>query len=362
MRTQYEINQQFEKIHEQYQLLPIKVTPFFQKKIDEEILVLGHHEGPLHRMAYPSQERLEVRDGQEVQDFVEDRSNMPDEHISFIIQKYDDRVLFLPTENCAGHCQYCFRQNILTEQVGRKKLSIAKQVDILKDYLSTHPKANEVILSGGDPMTLPLNDLKLILEALCVLPQLISVRIHTKTLTYSPHVFKSEDKLKLLAHPKIRLVFHITHPYEICDEVNIVLKRIQSFGIKCYNQFPLLRNINDHAELLIQHLRQLDELHVRNLSIFVPEPVFYSTAFRIPLKRVFAMIDDINWHSPSWINATRFVLDSSIGKVRREDLKHYDEKNNKAIFEREGQSVVYPDLPAHLDKAGGREILLWKEV
>ena len=315
------INDQFNRIALTHHLLPIKVTRFFQQKVDEEVAVLGHNEGPLHRMVYPSRERIEVQDGQEVPDFVQDKTNMPNVRSSFIIQKYKDRVLFLPTANCAAHCQYCFRQEILAESIERDKISIAEQLKTLDNYIDAHPAVTEIILSGGDPLTLSLSDLKLILTHLVEKTQLDSVRIHTKVLTYSPSVFKSADKLKLLAHPKIRLVFHITHPYEICDEVEKTIHRIQHHGIKCYNQFPLLRNINDHSAVLIKHLKRLDELNIRNLSIFVPEPVYYSTAFRIPMKRIFLIMDELNWNSPAWVNATRFALDSPIGKVRREDFK-----------------------------------------
>ncbi len=354
------INEQFNSIALKYHLLPIKVTRFFQKKVDEEVAVLGHNEGPLHRMVYPSRERIDIRDGQEVADFVEDKTNMPNDRSEFIIQKYKDRVLFLPTSNCAANCQYCFRQEILAENSEKQKNTVADQLKILDRYIDAHPAVTEIILSGGDPMTLSLPDLSLILNHLVEKKQLDSVRIHTKTLTYSPSVFKSAEKLKLLAHPKIRLVFHIAHPYEICDEVEKTIQRIQRHGIKCYNQFPLLRNINDHSALLIKHLKRLDELNIRNLSIFVPEPVYYSTAFRIPMKRIFRIMDELNWNSPAWVNATRFALDSPIGKVRREDFKCYDTENNMVVFEREGKEVLYPDLPENFDIPGELTTLLWR--
>src|SRR5580658_10981846 len=103
--NQTEINQVFAKLSQRENLLPIKVTPFFQKKVQEEVAILGHNEGPLHRIVYPTKERLNVRVLGEVPDFVDDRTNMPDLAPSTIIQKYKNRILFLPTSTCASHCQ-----------------------------------------------------------------------------------------------------------------------------------------------------------------------------------------------------------------------------------------------------------------
>src|ERR1700684_4213964 len=96
---QESINQQFSIIASSERLLPIKVTKYYQGLIDEEVGVLGHG-GPLHRTAYPSEERLTVRAPGEHPDFVQDRINMPNEAIGAIVQKYSSRIIFLPTERC----------------------------------------------------------------------------------------------------------------------------------------------------------------------------------------------------------------------------------------------------------------------
>lgn len=355
------INRDFQQLSKQESLLPIKVTGFFRKKIEEEIAALGHTEGPLHRVAYPSREKIEVRAPGEVADFVDDRHNMPKDSPDIIIRKYRERILFLPTSICAGHCQYCFRQDVLSEQHGQAAISLKDKLRLLKEYLKDKNEIKEVILSGGDPMILPLNTLRPIIHTLKDELNIESIRIHTKTICYSPSVFHDEEKLQLLGKAKVRLVFHIVHPYEICEEVKETIQRIRSHGIRCYSQFPLLRNVNDHPDLLIYHLKQLDNLEIRNLSIFIPDPIYYSGAFRVNLFRLFDLINQFNWRSPSWINSTRFVLDTPIGKVRREDMKHYDHETSTAIFEREGKQIIYPDFPASLDKPGELKTLLWKD-
>ncbi|KER04634.1 radical SAM protein [Photorhabdus temperata] len=358
---QLKINEAFRLLNARDHLLPIKVTRFFQRKIDEEITALGHTEGPLHRMVYPTKERLLVRAPGEVADFVDDRENMPDDALGNIIQKYRNRMLFMPTSTCASHCQYCFRQDVLSEQHETGKKIFDKAILELDSYLSTHPDVEEVILSGGDPMTLPTELLKSIFSTIKSHKQVRSIRIHTKTISYSPQVFKSDEKLKLLASAGVRLVFHLTHPYELCDVVRKMIKRIQRAGIPCYNQFPILRQINDHPEILRRHLETLDRLGIRNLSVFIPDPINFSAPFRINLARLINIINELNWRSPSWINSTRFVMDTKVGKVRREDITHYDTDLGIAIFERDGKTIRYPDFPANLDIPGDIETILWKD-
>jgi KamA family protein len=356
---QLSFNQQYNLLQKKQSLLPIKVTPFFEKKVLDEVLALGHTLGPLHRMVYPTEERLNIHLGDEVYDFIGDREHKIAGTSNSIIRKYRNRILFIPTHTCASHCQYCFRQDLLEKQRVNNKKNLNQQLDGLENYLNEHPEIEEVILSGGDPMTLSLSALEKIIKRLKTSTHIESIRLHTKALSYSPNLF-SDEKLELLADACVRLVFHLSHPYEICHEVEEVIGLIQSYGIRCYNQFPLIRNINDHVKVLEEHLKLLDNLRIRNLSIFLIEPTIYSASFRISLKRWFRIIDEFNWNSASWINSTRFVLDSPIGKIRKSNMIEFDENKKIAIFQRQGKKISYHDFPEELDIPGKLTTMLWR--
>ena len=373
------IDARFARIAAAERLLSVKVTPFFARKIAAEVAALGHTEGPLHRIAHPTRERLELRAPGEVRDWVDDRDNMPGGSkggpdgpdgpdapgdagtaSGSIVQKYADRVLFMPTSTCAGHCQYCFRQDVLSEWHSGGTRALDAAVAELQDHLARHPDAREVILSGGDPMVLPTAALARVLRPLAANPQVTRLRVHTKTIAYAPAVYGDAGKLALLAECGVRLVFHLAHPYELCDVVTGAIARARAAGIRCYNQFPLLRHINDDAGLLAHHLETLDELEVRNLSVFVPEPIVGSAPFRLSWDRFETLVDALVRTTPSWINATRFVLDTPVGKVRREDLSERDRAAGTLTFERDGRRIAYPDFPAHLDEPGDPEVMLWR--
>lgn len=160
------VNERFKTISIKEGLLPLKVTPFYHRKIREEVAALGNHLGPLHRVSFPTQDRLLLRAANEVKDFVDDRSNaFGRTHKTSIVRKYANRILFLTTSECFGNCQYCFRTDVLTE-IGApdKRAGRLADLHLLRDYLGDHPEVMEVILSGGDPLILPASRLAEIIE------------------------------------------------------------------------------------------------------------------------------------------------------------------------------------------------------
>jgi lysine 2,3-aminomutase len=350
---------QFAEVAKRENLLPLRVTPYYQKLVEEELAVLKNTNGPIYKVVYPTPERLKVRAPGEVKDFVEDRDNMPEGLGDMVLRKYRNRLLFLITDKCAAHCMYCFRQDVLAEQHERDVPTFDTKLGRLIQYLQARPEVEEVIFSGGDPLNVPLRMLRASLERISRETSVTNFRLHTRNAAFAPKAFTPEA-CRLLGDYNVRLVLHMVHPYEIRDEAVAVIKSVQSFGVRCYSQFPVLRGINDHAAVLERLLRRLDELGVRPLSLFIADPINYSASFRIPLARLFSIMDELNWRTSAWINSVRLVLDSPIGKVRREDISGWDKEAGVVTFSRDGEQVVYPDFPQEFDEQGDLQTLLWK--
>ena len=137
------------------------------------------------------------------------------------------------------------------------------------------------------------------------------------------------------------------------------ISEIRKQGVRMYSQFPLLRGINDNSKVLIKLLIKMDELNIRPLSIFIPDPISYGAVNRLSASRIEKIMDEVNWNTPSWINSTRFVMDTTIGKVRRENII---KKDGKCItFARDGKTVDYYDLDDGIDVSSDIRILLWKD-
>lgn len=340
-------------------VLPIKVPPPYQQLVREEYEALGRPGGPLYRVVYPAGDRLGLRTAHEVPDFVEDQTNMPEGLANVLIHKYANRALFLVTDKCVGHCMYCFRQDVISDMQGNPLPPLEERIDRVLAYLGSRPEITELILSGGDPLTIPFRKLTSLFERLGRETQVTDIRIHSRNLVFAPGVV-SEELAGLLGLHQVRVYLHVVHPYEIDGPVEAAIQRLQAAGVRTYSQFPILRGINDHVAVLTELLRKLDALRSNPINLFIPDPISYSASFRVPLKRLFQLVDELYWTTGSWTNGVRLVLDSPVGKVRREDIVSWDEGTGRVVFQRQGKDVVYHDFPAEMDTPGELATLLWR--
>ena len=348
-----ELQERYHQLVESDNLLPIKITNFYMKKIIEEIDTIGIG-GALYRSVIPVKDKIALKTSVETRDYVEEDKHNPVENCDYIIQKYENRLVFIITDVCFAHCQYCFRTyNLSKFQQSNLKETIENKISILKDYLKANPKIKEVIFSGGDPLTIGYDNMKFALEEL----KQFDIRIHTRSIVYEPSIF-TKKMIALLSEHNVRLVFHINHPYELDDVVEKKINEIRQSGIRMYSQFPLLRGINDNSKVLIKLLIKMDELNIRPLSIFIPDPISYGAGHRISANRIEKIMDEVNWDTPSWVNSTRFVMDTTIGKVRRENV--IKRKGKCITFARDGKTVDYYDLDDGIDIPSSIDRLLWK--
>lgn len=348
-----ELQEKYEKLVETDNLLPIKISNFYMKKLIEEIDAIGIG-GPLYRSVIPIKEKIDLKTSVETRDYVEEDKHNPVENCDYIIQKYENRLVFIITDVCFAHCQYCFRTyNLSKFQQSNLKETIKNKISVLKNYLQSYSNIREIIFSGGDPLSIGYDNMKFALDEL----KEWDIRIHTRAIVYEPSIF-TEKMIDLLNKHNVRLVFHINHPYEIDEVVEDKINEIRKSGIRIYSQFPLLRGINDNSKVLIKLLTTMDELNIRPLSIFIPDPISYGAVNRISVSRIEKIMDEVNWNTPSWINSARFVMDTTIGKVRRENII---KREGKCItFSRDGKTVDYYDLDDGIDVPSTIDKLLWK--
>ncbi len=164
-----------------------------------------------------------------------------------LLHKYKSRVLLTPTPACAIHCRYCFRKNFDYQSLIAQPESSNK----ILSYLKNHPEVNEVILSGGDPLLLTDQQLKVLLK-LTQLETIHTVRFHTRV----PIVFPSRITHLLLAqlqkivqNKNLIFVLHINHPQELSGQCLQSIKQLKQVGALLLNQAVLLKGINDTAEI-----------------------------------------------------------------------------------------------------------------
>jgi EF-P beta-lysylation protein EpmB len=170
-----------------------------------------------------------------------------------LLHKYAGRVLLVMTSACAMHCRYCFRQNFAYDM--SNKLFEEELALIAED-----PSIQEVILSGGDPLSLDDQLLDSLLQRIAAIPHVAKVRFHTRFPVGIPERIDASFLSVLGKVPvQIWFVIHVNHPQELDDDVFAALKSIQKLGIPVLNQSVLLKDVNDQEDVLVKLSQKLSD-------------------------------------------------------------------------------------------------------
>lgn len=203
----------------------------------------GTLEDPILRQFLPTHQ-----ESQEVLDFVNDPvGDTLCRRESKLLHKYQGRVLLVCTSACAMHCRYCFRQNF---DYNVKDPLFIRELELI----SKDPSLHEVILSGGDPLSLSDQTLEKLLQEISQIPHVKRIRFHTRFPIGIPERI-DEHFLAILKNvtKQIWFVIHTNHPQELDEEIFQALDSIRKLGIIVLNQNVLLRGVNDDVETL-KHL------------------------------------------------------------------------------------------------------------
>lgn len=184
-----------------------------------------------------------------------------------LLHKYQGRALLLTTSACAMHCRYCFRQNFPYET---EEKSFNEEIS----YLKEHPTLTEVILSGGDPLSLSDETLADLFQKLEQIPHIRRIRFHTRFPIGIPERIDASF-LSLLqpSSKQIVMIIHCNHPREIDEEVGQSLKKVQYLGIPVLNQSVLLKGVNDDEETLLSLSETLVNIGIIPYYLHLLDPV-----------------------------------------------------------------------------------------
>jgi KamA family protein len=220
-----------------------------------------------------------------------------DTRLTGMQHKYHQTVLFFPSDGqtCHAYCTFCFRW---PQFVGMEELKFAmRERELLVEYVRAHPEVTDVLFTGGDPMTMCTRKLASYIVPLLEahLPNLRTIRIGTKALSYWPYRFLTNDDagdvldlFKRIGESGIHLAImaHFSHPRELStDAVREAITRIREIGAEIRTQSPLLRNINDRPEIWSEMWQQQVELGCIPYYMFVARDTGAQHYFSVPLVR-----------------------------------------------------------------------------
>lgn len=199
-----------------------------------------------------------------------------------LLHKYKNRVLITTTGACALHCRYCFRQHF---DYGAN-LPNTQELTAIADYIQADKQINEVLLSGGDPLSLSNRRLSMWINTLSALPNIDTIRIHTRLPATVPDRI-DDGLLKLLKNcPKqVVMVLHINHANEIDQTLGDKCHVLKQANVTLLNQTVLLKNINDDVDTLCQLSRRLFGVGVMPYYLHVLDKVAGASHFDLPIER-----------------------------------------------------------------------------
>ncbi|MFN0020689.1 MAG: EF-P beta-lysylation protein EpmB [Pirellulaceae bacterium] len=214
-----------------------------------------------------------------------------------LLQKYDRRALLVTTGACAIHCRYCFRRHFPYSEGPRSVEEWEPALEIIRG----DENLDEVILSGGDPLTLVDEHLAELAGRLADIPHLKRLRVHTRLPIMIPQRV-NDELLSWLRGTRLApiMVVHANHANEIDDAVAKALARFVDAGIPVLNQSVLLRGINDSASALIALSRRLVDLRVMPYYLHQLDRVKGAAHFEVPVCKGLELIDEMREHLPGY--------------------------------------------------------------
>jgi lysine 2,3-aminomutase len=219
-----------------------RVAGVFPMKIPRYYAELMKDHEALRPIVVPSiQELITYRDDYST-DVHEDESRF--QPVDGIVHRYDGKLLFFPTLKCFGHCRFCFRAG------HRVRAMSPEKIDIAIDYIRHRRDVREVIITGGDPLTLPLDTLDDIMTRVRAIDHVEIIRLGTRALAYRPQVITEEMVRRIAVHKPVFMVLSFVHPDEISACCEEKLNMLADAGIVLLQQGPLLTGINDNAAVL----------------------------------------------------------------------------------------------------------------
>lgn len=278
----------------------VDVTPYFASLMDPE-----DANCPIRRQIMPTAEELTPFVAA-MEDSLNEEAHSP---VSGLVHRYPDRVLMLVTTQCASYCRYCTRSRI----VGDASVQFSRRdYDRQIEYIAAHPEIRDVLLSGGDPLTIPMRILEDLLRRLRAIPHIEIVRIGSRVPVFLPQRITPELVAMLRQFHPLWMNVHFNHPKEITPEVSEALARLADAGIPLGCQTVLLAGVNDCPNVMKELLHKLVRSRVRPYYLYQCDLVAGAGHFRTPIAVGLEIMESLRGHTSGYAIPT-FVIDAPGG-------------------------------------------------
>jgi lysine 2,3-aminomutase len=234
-----------------------------------------------------------------------------DSPVPGLVHRYPDRVLFLVTGFCAVYCRYCTRSRMVGNQGGEYRFSLTQWENALA-YITAHSEIRDVLLSGGDPLTLADEKLDWLLSKLRKIPHVEFIRIGTKVPAVLPQRITAGLIRTLRRYHPLWMSIHFSHPDELTPEVAQACGKLADAGIPLGSQTVLLKGVNDNVETMKRLFQGLLKIRVKPYYLYQCDPVAGTSHFRTTVEKGLEIISGLRGYTTGYAVPT-FVIDAPGG-------------------------------------------------
>ncbi|MCE5334037.1 MAG: KamA family radical SAM protein [Desulfobacteraceae bacterium] len=237
--------------------------------------LIGEPGDPVWRQVVPS--RLELSDESGLEDPLSEEALSPAPNL---VHRYPNRVLWLVNDRCAVHCRFCTRKRKWREG---PSAALAQDLSPALAYIRQNEQIRDVLLSGGDPLLLPLERLEEILRKLREIPHVQIIRIGSRVPGAQPSLVTPEAARLLAGFHPLYVNIHFNHPAELTPEAKRACSLLADAGIPLGSQTVLLRGVNDSAPVLSELFHRLLAMRVRPYYLMQMDLTKSTAHFRTPV-------------------------------------------------------------------------------
>jgi lysine 2,3-aminomutase len=283
---------------------PLSVTPYYLSLINPD-----DPDDPIRKQSIPSPMEMTMG-SMGLEDPLDEKK---DTVVPGLVHRYPDRVLLVLTDICPMFCRHCTRKR---EWRNGGWVRSSAEVEAMLNYISRHKAVRDVILSGGDPLTLSTRHLEDVISRLRKIKHVEIIRVGTRFPVVLPQRIDNELCSMLAKHGPIWLNTHFNHVREITPEAAEACDRLLRSGVPVNNQSVLLRGVNDSVEAQTRLCHALLRIKVRPYYLFQCDEVQGTEHLRTPVEAGIKIIEGMRGHT-SGLAIPAFVIDlpQSGGKV-----------------------------------------------
>lgn len=277
-------------------MLPFAVTPYYASLLDK-----GDTRQPLRRCVIPTMDEHTVLACEEGDPFSEEH----DSPVPGIVHRYPDRVLFLVTDYCSTYCRYCTR----SRRVGKKELAQGpSHWKPALDYIARNAHIRDVLISGGDPLTMADHALEYLLQRLRAISHVEIIRIGTKVPMVLPQRITTRLVQMLRRYHPLFISIHCTLAEELTSESALACTRLADAGIPLGGQTVLLKGVNDTIPALTSLFQGLLRNRIRPYYLYQCDQVVGTAHFRTRVDAGLELIRGLRGHTSGYA-IPHYVID-----------------------------------------------------